>query len=93
MAMPSDQDIREMAEARVAFRGHLVTYAVVNVFLVGIWWFTSYDAGEGLRGFWPIWPILGWGIGLAFHAWGAYGRGLDAVKREEEKLRAKYGRT
>ena len=89
---PTDDEIREMAKARVGFRIHATVYVLVNVFLVALWWFTG--TGGGLGGgdaeFWPIWPILGWGLGLAFHGWAAYGRKLDAVDREEEKLRAKF---
>jgi eukaryotic-like serine/threonine-protein kinase len=33
----------------------------VNVMLVGIW------AASGAGYFWPIWPILGWGIGVGSH--------------------------
>jgi class 3 adenylate cyclase len=44
-----------------SFRHHLTVYLLVNVFLIGIW------AASGGGYFWPIWPILGWGIGLAVH--------------------------
>ena len=43
-------------------RIHLTVYIVVNVMLVGIW------AASGGGYFWPIWSILGWGIGLGCHA-------------------------
>jgi class 3 adenylate cyclase len=44
------------------FRIHLTVYIVVNVMLIGIW------AASGGGYFWPVWPILGWGIGLGCHA-------------------------
>jgi eukaryotic-like serine/threonine-protein kinase len=44
-----------------SFKIHLTFYLLVNVFLIGIW------AASGGGYFWPIWPILGWGIGLAAH--------------------------
>lgn len=88
-AVPSDDDIRKMAKARVGFRQHLVSYVIVNAFLAAVWWFTSgRDGGY----YWPLWVHLGWGIGLAFNWWGAYGNGADAVAREEEKLRREHGR-
>ena len=43
-------------------RIHVVVYAAVNLFLVAIW------ALGGGGYFWPIWVILGWGVGLAIHA-------------------------
>ena len=48
--------------ARHDLRGHVVAYALVNLLLVGVW------AATGADYFWPIWPILGWGIGVASHA-------------------------
>jgi hypothetical protein len=44
---------------------HLRAYLVVMVALVAIWALT----GAGY--FWPVWPALGWGIGLVPHAFGA----------------------
>jgi class 3 adenylate cyclase len=43
-------------------RIHATIYVVVNVMLIGIW------AATGGGYFWPIWPLLGWGIGLGCHA-------------------------
>jgi class 3 adenylate cyclase len=43
-------------------RIHLTTYILVNLMLIGIW------AASGAGYFWPIWPILGWGIGVGCHA-------------------------
>lgn len=48
------------------FRGQVVVYLAVNAMLVVIW------AVSGAGYFWPIWPILGWGVGLAFNAWTVY---------------------
>jgi|SRR5208337_64289 len=53
-------------EAKRAFRFHLALYGAVNLLLIAIWAIT----GAGY--FWPIWPILGWGIGIAFHYWAVY---------------------
>jgi class 3 adenylate cyclase len=43
-------------------RIHFTVYLLVNVMLIGIW------AASGAGYFWPIWPILGWGIGVGCHA-------------------------
>lgn len=40
-------------------RAHLRSYVLVMALLLGIWAFT------GMGYFWPIWPMMGWGIGLA----------------------------
>lgn len=84
---PSDEEIRKMAKARVEFRRQALSYVVINLFLIGVWWFTSRSGY-----YWPVWVHLGWGVGLAFSAYHAYAPGgTHAVAREEEKLRAKYG--
>lgn len=46
----------------MSVRIHATVYVLVNLLLVGIW------AAGGGGYFWPVWPILGWGIGLAGHA-------------------------
>ena len=53
-------------------RAQIVSYLLVNAFLVAIWVTTCISAGR-LLFFWPIFPILGWGFGLAMQAWHAYG--------------------
>lgn len=59
----NDNQLHALARKRVEFRTHLVVYCVVNAGLWGIWYFTS-----GSHGYvWPVWPLLGWGVGLLFH--------------------------
>jgi hypothetical protein len=50
------------ARAREGLRAHATSFLLVNLLLIGIW------AASGAGYFWPIWPLLGWGIGLASHA-------------------------
>ena len=40
-----------------------MTYLAVSALLVAIWALT----GAGY--FWPIWPMLGWGVGVAGRQW------------------------
>jgi hypothetical protein len=62
----SDEELYKMARQRIeekkGFFSHLATYIVVNGALVVIWTITS---GGGYP--WFVWPLGGWGIGLAFH--------------------------
>src|SRR3954454_14330160 len=53
---------RPRSALETSVRIHLTTYLVVNLLLIGIW------AASGGGYFWPIWPILGWGIGVGCHA-------------------------
>jgi uncharacterized membrane protein len=85
-------ELRELAIARLRkkseFKMHLLTYALINTFVIAIWAVT----GSGF--FWPVFPILGWGIGLIFHAWDAYGRTSPTeaqIHREMESMRRDLG--
>src|SRR4051794_2899929 len=53
---------RPRGALETSVRIHLTTYLLVNLLLIGIW------AASGGGYFWPIWPILGWGIGVGCHA-------------------------
>ena len=78
-----EQALRSLKKKR-DFRGHLVAYALVNSLLIGIW------AVTGAGFFWPVFPLLGWGIGVGFNAWDAYGRrpiSEEEIRREAERLR------
>ena len=54
---------RRLDRGERELRQHAASYVVVNLMLIGIW------AATGAGYFWPIWPLLGWGAGLALHAW------------------------
>ena len=60
------EDQRQWAIGRIrakrALRVHLAVYFLVNAFLVFIWAINTSDY------FWPMWPMLGWGIGVIAHA-------------------------
>lgn len=77
---------REAAIARIKekrdFWGHVAAYVIVNTMLVIIWALSSGGY------FWPIWSIVGWGIGLAFHAWSVFGEkpiSEDRIQKEIDK--------
>jgi 2TM domain len=55
--------------AKRDFKMHATIYVGVNILLVVVWAITN-NGGY----FWPIWPLLGWGIGLAAHWWSIYGQ-------------------
>ncbi|MBI5311325.1 MAG: 2TM domain-containing protein [Actinobacteria bacterium] len=52
--------------SRKAFRIHATVYFMVNLLLVAIW-LTVWQFNDGTSYPWFIWPLLGWGIGLAAH--------------------------
>jgi adenylate cyclase len=82
-AIPVDhQEAIERIRAKRAFGRHATVYVAVNLLLIAVWAITS-------RGyFWPIWPILGWGVGLGVNYWTVFFRrpiSDDEIRREIKK--------
>jgi hypothetical protein len=83
----TDDELREQAVARLAkkreFISHAMAYLMVNAILIAIWAMT----GAGF--FWPIFPLMGWGIGIGFHAWDTYSRPPteERIRKEIDRLR------
>jgi 2TM domain len=81
-----ETDLRERAVTSLRkkrdFASHLLLYLVVNAFLVAIW------AMTGTGYFWPIWSIVGWGIGVFFHGWDVYARppSEERIRKEMRRL-------
>lgn len=77
------QQAIERLEARTAFWSHLTAYVLVNALLVTVWFIVA-DGGL----FWPVFPLLGWGIGLFFHAFGTFRRPYteERIRREMDRL-------
>ena len=85
----TDGGLRDQAVAAVkrkhAFKQMLASYVIVNAFLIVIW------AVSGAGYFWPVWVLGGWGLGVAFTAYKAYGPREaitdDEVAHEMTRLR------
>ncbi|MCG8366064.1 MAG: 2TM domain-containing protein [Pseudanabaenales cyanobacterium] len=54
------------AYRRQKFQHHLVRYIAVNLFLLLL----NLLIGEGFS--WSLYVLLGWGLGLALHAWSTF---------------------
>lgn len=89
-----DPELWDIAKRRASFRSHLSTYLVVIIFLWVLWYINGAHVfvRQGLP--WPIWPTLGWGIGLFFHYRGAYGSyGNQSIEKEYQKLQQQKSKT
>ena len=68
-----ESEIREIAKKQLKkqadFKGYLWIWLAVTVILTAIWSLTSFGTY-----FWPIWAILGMGIGSLFSGIDAYGK-------------------
>jgi hypothetical protein len=89
----SEEELYKLAKARVdekkGFFSHLASYCIVNAALFLLWRFAT---GAGYP--WFLWPLAGWGIGLAFHFVGVFvlptrrgGWEQREIAREMERLR------
>ena len=78
-----DQDLLEKAKKRVyelkGYYIHLITYFVVNIFLLILNLLTSPDE------LWFYWPMLGWGIGILSHTWSIFGKNMFFGRNWEDR--------
>jgi len=58
---------KTLREKKLDFRRHFRTYLVMSIFFVAL------NVFGGSNNFWAIWPILGWGIGVAMQGLSLYG--------------------
>jgi 2TM domain-containing protein len=66
---------------------HLLVYVLVNSFIVVIWAITNSGGF-----FWPVFPIVGWGIGLVMNAWDVWHPAEfdeDQIRREMSRIQHK----
>ena len=84
MDTPHDEKLWKMALRRASFKKHLFTYIAVNIFFWALW-LLKFEAGNSHP--WPLYPMLGWGIGVAFDYYKAYHGTQDTLaEKEYEKL-------
>jgi hypothetical protein len=75
-----EEQARERIKELKGYYGHLASYVAVNLFLFALNMITS--PGD----IWFIYPLLGWGIGLAIHTFDVFGTGGDWERRKLDKL-------
>ena len=86
-----DTAIRETAIAQLRkkrdLQAHLIAYGTVNLLIIGIW-FATTPGGF----FWPMFPLLGWGIGLIFHVWDVVSPEAFSEARIEREMQRVAGK-
>lgn len=89
----NDERLWQIAKDRANFKKSVFSYLVVNAFLWAIWYVTAGRHGINTDLPWPVWSMLGWGLGLAFQYFKAYnGRKDDLAIREYERLKEEQNR-
>lgn len=89
MEAEKDQELWKIAKKRVVFKRHLATYLIINALFWALWYFTHWHYRQaGIP--WPVWSMLGWGIGLLFSYLNAYALPKhNSVRKEYDKLKNK----
>ncbi len=77
--LKAQQRIKELKE----FYGNLLSYCIVIPFLI----FINLRYSSGFQWFW--FPMLGWGMGLIFHAFSTFGYGKTWEERKIKELMEK----
>jgi hypothetical protein len=84
------EDLRKLAISQLrrkrGLQAHVIAYLSVNLLLVAIWYFS----GRGY--FWPMFLILGWGIGVVFNIWDVYVPERVTEERIQQEIRRLKGR-
>lgn len=84
------EDLRKLAISQLrrkrGLQAHVIAYLSVNLLLVAIWYFS----GRGY--FWPVFLILGWGIGVVFNIWDVYVPERVTEERIQQEIRRLKGR-
>jgi hypothetical protein len=65
----------KQVEAMTGFYIHLVVYILVNAALLIVNWLATPEV------WWALWPLLGWGVGVAAHGFAVFGSTPKFVTR------------
>ncbi len=86
-----DPRLWKVAKKRASFKKHLAAYLLVNGFFWVLWFLKGCHNDPGGVP-WPVWPMFGWGVGLAFNYFQAYHSDKNALaEKEYEKLKKQRG--
>jgi type VI protein secretion system component VasK len=83
-----DEKLWQLAKRRADFQDSLIGFVVISVICWAVWYFTRGRQGDYHGTPWPLWVMLGLGIGLVFKFIKAYKTDKDTlVEREYKKLK------
>lgn len=88
-----DPEFWKVAQKRASFRTHVLIYFIMNIFFWTIWYISLRNnptppvQRDTIP--WPVWPMLGWGIGVFFNYLAAYKNNTSMAEKEYQKLKNK----
>ena len=88
-----DRELWEVAKKRAAFKYHVLIYFIMNIFFWTLWYISLKNnltpPAERDVIPWPVWPMVGWGIGIFFNYLTAYKNKDSLAEKEYKKLKDK----
>ena len=81
-----DIDLWKKAHERAGFKMHLIVYLIVIAFLWVLWAFLRYVNNTSETILWPLFPMIGWGLGVLLHYLIVFSWKQKITQREYEKL-------
>jgi hypothetical protein len=83
-----DEKLWQIAKRRADFQNSLIGFVITTGICWVIWYLTIGRHGFNTHTPWPLWVMLGLGIGLVFKFMKAYKTDKDTIaEREYEKLK------
>ena len=86
-----DSELWKTAQKRAGFKYHVLIYFIMNIFFWTLWYISLRNnptlPAERDSIPWPVWPMIGWGIGVFFNYVAAYGLHNRYTEREYQKLK------
>lgn len=84
-----DPEIWKFAQERASFKMHSVIFFIVIAFIWVVWAFIGYINDWEYSHMWPVYPMLGWALGLLLHYLFVYRWKKKITAKEYERLMKK----
>jgi hypothetical protein len=88
-----DPELWKIAQRRAGFRTHVLIYFIMNILFWTIWYLSLKNTPNPPTRIdkipWPVWPMVGWGIGVFFNYLSAYRNTSSMAEKEYQKLKNK----
>ena len=83
-----DEKLWQIAKRRASFQDSLIGFIVISCICWAVWYLTAGRRGTNTNMPWPLWVMLGLGIGLVMKFIRAYKTDGDTLAEQEyEKLK------
>jgi hypothetical protein len=86
-----DPELWKTAQKRAGFKYHVLIYFIMNIFFWTVWYLSLKNTPSPITHIekipWPVWPMVGWGIGIFFHYVAAYKNQNSLAEKEYNKLK------